>query len=122
VILRDGVILRGGGRIVVVSSLAVAVGSVFAGPQYVASKAALEGLVRSVASPGSHTGSSSMRRPGRHGDGDDGRVRLPRRAVPFGRVAQPDDIAGAIAFLCGPRAGYITGITLHVNGGTHFGC
>jgi glucose 1-dehydrogenase len=42
-----------------------------------------------------------------------------RRAelVPFGRVGQPDDIARAIAFLCGPEAGYVTGQNLVVDGG-----
>lgn len=42
-----------------------------------------------------------------------------RRAdlVPFGRVGQPDDIARAIAFLCGPEADYVTGQNLVVDGG-----
>ncbi|MEO7336020.1 MAG: 3-oxoacyl-ACP reductase FabG [Caldimonas sp.] len=37
--------------------------------------------------------------------------------VPLGRLGQPDDIADAVAFLASPRAGYITGSELHVNGG-----
>ncbi|HEX2858619.1 MAG TPA: 3-oxoacyl-ACP reductase FabG [Alphaproteobacteria bacterium] len=39
--------------------------------------------------------------------------------VPARRFGQPDEIAAAIAFLCTPEAGYITGNTLHVNGGMH---
>jgi len=39
------------------------------------------------------------------------------RAIPLGRVAQPSDIAPAIAFLCSDEAGYITGQTLSVSGG-----
>jgi 3-oxoacyl-[acyl-carrier protein] reductase len=39
--------------------------------------------------------------------------------VPLGRLGSPDDIAHAVAFLASPRAGYITGETLHVNGGMY---
>lgn len=37
--------------------------------------------------------------------------------IPLNRFGEPADIAGAILFLCGPLAAYITGQTLHVNGG-----
>ena len=39
--------------------------------------------------------------------------------VPLARLGEPADIAHAVAFLAGPRAGYITGTTLHVNGGMY---
>ena len=39
--------------------------------------------------------------------------------IALGRLGNPDDIAGAVAFLASPQAGYITGETLHVNGGMH---
>jgi 2-hydroxycyclohexanecarboxyl-CoA dehydrogenase len=39
------------------------------------------------------------------------------RAVPMRRLGQPQDIAGAVAFLASDRAGFITGQTLSVNGG-----
>ncbi len=39
--------------------------------------------------------------------------------VPLGRLGSPDDIAAAVAFLSGPEAAYITGETLHVNGGMY---
>ncbi len=39
------------------------------------------------------------------------------RAVPWGRLGQPEDIAGAVAFVAGPDAAYITGQTLSVSGG-----
>jgi 3-oxoacyl-[acyl-carrier protein] reductase len=39
--------------------------------------------------------------------------------VPLGRLGRVDDVAQAVAFLCSPAAAYITGATLHVNGGMH---
>jgi 3-oxoacyl-[acyl-carrier protein] reductase len=38
-------------------------------------------------------------------------------SVPLGRLGRVDDVAAAVAFLCSPAAAYITGATLHVNGG-----
>lgn len=38
-------------------------------------------------------------------------------ATPMGRIAEPEDIAGAILWLCTPAAGYVTGATLPVDGG-----
>jgi 3-oxoacyl-[acyl-carrier protein] reductase len=43
------------------------------------------------------------------------------QSIPLGRFGQPDDVAAAVAFLASPRAGYISGITLHVNGGMYMG-
>jgi 3-oxoacyl-[acyl-carrier protein] reductase len=37
--------------------------------------------------------------------------------IPLGRFGEPDEIANVILFLCSPLASYITGQTLHVNGG-----
>lgn len=39
--------------------------------------------------------------------------------IPLGRLGAPADIAHAVAFLAAPEAGYITGTTLHVNGGMY---
>jgi 3-oxoacyl-[acyl-carrier protein] reductase len=39
--------------------------------------------------------------------------------VPLGRLGSPEDIAHAVAFLASPQAAYITGETLHVNGGMY---
>jgi len=41
--------------------------------------------------------------------------------IPLGKLGIPEDIAAAVAFLASPRAGYITGATLHVNGGMYMG-
>jgi len=39
--------------------------------------------------------------------------------IPLGRLGAPEDIAQAVAFLAGPGASYVTGTTLHVNGGMY---
>ena len=37
--------------------------------------------------------------------------------IPLGRLGQPEEVAAAVAFLASPQAAYITGTTIHVNGG-----
>jgi 3-oxoacyl-[acyl-carrier protein] reductase len=43
------------------------------------------------------------------------------RAIPLGRIAEPEEIARAAVFLASDAAGFITGQCLHVNGGGYFG-
>ena len=43
------------------------------------------------------------------------------RAIPFGRMARPEEIARAAVFLASDDAGFVTGQTLHVNGGSYLG-
>ncbi len=39
--------------------------------------------------------------------------------IPLGRLGTPEDVAHAVAFLASPEASYITGTTLHINGGMY---
>ena len=45
--------------------------------------------------------------------------RNPKGLIPLERQGEPEEIAAAVRFLCGPGASYITGQTIHVNGGRH---
>jgi len=42
-----------------------------------------------------------------------------QNAIPMGRLGDPDDVANAVAFFASPAAAYVTGATLHVNGGMY---
>jgi 3-oxoacyl-[acyl-carrier protein] reductase len=41
------------------------------------------------------------------------------RQIPLGRLGSPEEVAAVVAFLASPHAAYITGATLHVNGGMY---
>ena len=44
-----------------------------------------------------------------------------KKQIPLGTLGQAQDVAAAVAFLASPESGYITGQTLHVNGGMYMG-
>ena len=92
---------------------------------YAASKAALIGFTKSLAQEvGSRNITVNCVSPG-FIDTDMTKA-LPEAAretllgrIPLGRLGSPEDIAHAVAFLASPGAGYVTGATLHVNGGMY---
>ena len=92
---------------------------------YAAAKAALVGFTKSLAQEvGSRNITINCIAPGfidtdmTKALPDGQRAKLLER-IPLGRLGSPEDIAHAVVFLASPRAGYITGATLHVNGGMY---
>lgn len=114
------------GRIILVSSVVGLLGQ--AGQaNYAASKAGLVGFARSLARElGSRNITVNVVAPGPVDTdmtrklGDD-KLKAFADLVPLGRVATPDEIAGAIAFLASADAAYITGAVLPVDGGLGMG-
>jgi len=114
------------GRIVLMSSVVALLGS--AGQaNYAASKSGLVGLARSLARElGSRSITVNVVAPGvvaTDMTAELGERRLAEltAAVPLGRVATPDEIAGVVSFLSSPDAAYITGAVIPVDGGLGMG-
>ncbi|CAJ8873531.1 3-ketoacyl-ACP reductase [Burkholderia pseudomallei] len=111
-----------GGRIVNITSVVGSAGNP-GQVNYAAAKAGVAGMTRALAREiGSRGITVNCVAPG-FIDTDMTKV-LPQEQqtalktqIPLGRLGSPEDIAHAVAFLTSPQAGYITGTTLHVNGG-----
>ena len=112
----------GGGKIVFVASDAGRVGSLGETP-YSAAKGGIIGFTKSLAREGArHKITVNCVCPGPtdtplfHANPERMREAL-LKAIPFRRLASPDDIAGAILYFAGPTSDYVTGQILSVSGG-----
>ena len=113
-----------GGRIISISSVVGAIGN--AGQvNYAAAKAGLVGFTKALAREvGSRHITVNAVAPG-FIDTDmtralpDAQKDLLLKQIPLGRLGLAEEVASAVAFLASPQAGYITGTTLHVNGGMY---
>lgn len=90
-------------------------------PASAAAKAGMEALAADLAPSGATVNCVA---PGFVEKDADGHAAVPRErmakvseSIPMGRYAKPAEIAAVIAFLCSPAASYVTGQTIHVNGG-----
>lgn len=112
------------GRIISIASVVGAMGN--AGQtNYAAAKAGIIGFSKSLAREvGSRGVTVNVVAPGfidtdmTRGLADEHKQALLGQ-IPLARLGQPEEIAHAVAFLASPMAGYITGQTLHVNGGMY---
>ena len=114
------------GRIINVTSVVGSMGN--AGQSnYAATKAGAEGMARSLARElGSRSITVNCVAPG-FIDTDMTRALAEAQRdalqsqIPLGRLGEPDDIAATVAFLASDAGQYITGETIHVNGGLYMG-
>lgn len=114
------------GRIVNISSVVGSMGN--AGQSnYAATKAGAEGFTRALAKElGSRAITVNAVAPGfidtdMTAELSDDNRNLMLEQIPLGRLGAPEEIAATVAFLVGDAAGYITGETIHVNGGMYMG-
>jgi 3-oxoacyl-(acyl-carrier-protein) reductase len=110
------------GRIVSVTSIVGATGNPGQG-NYAASKAGLVGMSKSLAQEVASRGITVncvapgfIATPMTDKLTDDQKARI-NTQIPAGRMGTPGEIAAAVLYLASPEAGYVTGATLHVNGG-----
>jgi NAD(P)-dependent dehydrogenase (short-subunit alcohol dehydrogenase family) len=109
---------RKSGRIILIGSIAGQTGGLKSGIHYVASKGGLHAMVRWLARRGAPynvlvngLAPGAVATPMTDGQSFD------TAAIPLGRLAEPNEVAWPLAFLCSPAASYITGSILAVNGG-----
>ena len=114
------------GRIINITSVVASSGNP-GQMNYAAAKAGVEGMSRALAREiGSRNITVNCIAPGFIDTdmtkvlGEDQHAALLTQ-IPLGRLGKPEDIAAAVAFLASPAANYITGTTLHVNGGMYMG-
>jgi NAD(P)-dependent dehydrogenase (short-subunit alcohol dehydrogenase family) len=116
-----------GGRVVAVSSFvahAFARG-IMSFPASAAAKAGIEGLAKALAADLAGAGVTvNCVAPGFIEKDATAHAAVSRelrekvsRSIPMGRYGKTAEVAAVIAFLCSPAAGYVTGQTIHVNGG-----
>ncbi len=112
------------GRIVNITSVVGSMGNI-GQSNYAATKAGAEGFSRALARElGSRSVTVNCVAPG-FIDTDmtrelsDEQRALMLGQIPLGRLGAPEEIAALVGFLCSEAAGYITGETLHINGGMY---
>lgn len=124
--LVEGMSTRGWGRVVNISSVNGQKGQ-FGQTNYSASKAGVHGFSMALAYEVARKGVTvNTVAPGYVDSPMINAVPAEIRgkileSVPVGRFGTPDDIAGAVTYLCSPQAAYITGTQLSVNGGFYMG-
>jgi acetoacetyl-CoA reductase len=120
----EGMTDRGWGRIINVSSVNALKGQ-FGQTNYSAAKAGMHGFSKALAQEVVRKGVTvNTISPGYVATEMVMAIRAEVReqivaGIPMGRLAQPDEIAGLVAYLASDDAGYITGANISINGGLH---
>ncbi len=120
----EGMMDRGWGRIINVSSVNALKGQ-FGQTNYSAAKAGMHGFSKALAQEVVRKGVTvNTISPGYVATDMVMAIRQEVReqivaSIPMGRLAQPDEIAGLVSYLCSDGAGYITGANISINGGLH---
>ena len=120
----EGMTDRGWGRIINVSSVNALKGQ-FGQTNYSAAKAGMHGFSKALAQEVVRKGVTvNTISPGYVATEMVMAIRAEVReqiiaSIPMGRLAQPDEIAGLVAYLASDDAGYITGANISINGGLH---
>lgn len=121
-----GMIRQRYGRIILISSVVGLYGG--AGQvNYAASKAGLVGMARSITRElGSRNITANVVAPGfidtaMTAELPEERQKAYKAAIPAGRFAQPDEVAGVVQFLASDAAGYVSGAVIPVDGGLGMG-
>ncbi|MFL5798663.1 MAG: 3-oxoacyl-ACP reductase FabG [Actinomycetota bacterium] len=115
---------EGPGRVVCISSISAATGNL-GQANYTAAKGGITSLAKTAAREFARSQTTvNVVRPGfvdtdmTRGMPEDARAAL-IGSIPLGRAGVPDDVAGAVAFLCSDDAAFMTGAVLDVNGGSY---
>ena len=120
-----GMTERGWGRVVQISSGAGSRGMPTGHSTYGAGKAGIEAAVRHIAVEVALTGvtlnSLALGSIGGVERASNPQVEALRSNIPVGRQGTPDEVAAAVRWLASTEAAYVTGQTIHVNGGRVFG-
>jgi 3-oxoacyl-[acyl-carrier protein] reductase len=117
-----GMMRRRFGRIIGISSVVGFTGNPGQG-NYAAAKAGMIGMMKSLAAEYAKRGvTANCVAPGMIATAMTDKLNDKQREailsrVPAGRLGAPDDVAGAVVFLASNEAAYVTGATIHVNGG-----
>lgn len=115
-----GMVQQRYGRIVLCGSIAGWTGGLMSSPHYVAAKGGVHALVRWFSQHGApHGVCVNGVAPGPVATGMTHDAGHDASKFPLGRIAEPAEVAHAIAFLCSPGASFITGTIVDVNGGIH---